>query len=421
MIKIIAVSLLTFCASNLKASTWSDPLNAVNNQTQKFKSPATDSLKLDSLIQKLSFNYDTKNFSGTGWDKLSAEVAKSHFVLVGEDHGFAEIPVFTAHLAQILKPAALVAEIDPYTALELKKVSIEPAKYSSYFKQYPYALSFFSYETEMELARQMQLSHIDIWGLNEINFLSIDRFFITLSEHAKSPANKKLALSKASSYTKHDQPIFQDAKRYSELSAYKLQAATVDSILHEFRNEDDFCKKMLNNLKLSIAIFPNTKPLLRTGLMKKNLLNYLAPNLQQDEPDLPKLLFKFGANHVAKTSDVTNMNEAGNLADNLAEAVNKKTLHILITCKKGTVNQMAPVDNTKAIIAYDIDKSELAGFKQFADKVKDDEWAVFDLRPIRRALKTGKLHTENTVLKNFVLGFDVLVISGKATGSRFIE
>ncbi|MEJ7663860.1 MAG: hypothetical protein WKG07_32165 [Hymenobacter sp.] len=31
-------------------------------------------------------------FSGPGWDKLRASIQKSQFVLIGEDHGTAQIP-----------------------------------------------------------------------------------------------------------------------------------------------------------------------------------------------------------------------------------------------------------------------------------------------------------------------------------------
>ncbi|RZK54406.1 MAG: hypothetical protein EOO59_11470, partial [Hymenobacter sp.] len=55
-------------------------------------------------------------FSGPGWDKLQQDIRQSQFVLVGEDHGTAQIPAFTAALAQVFKPAVYVAEIDAYQA-----------------------------------------------------------------------------------------------------------------------------------------------------------------------------------------------------------------------------------------------------------------------------------------------------------------
>lgn len=58
-------------------------------------------------------------FSGLGWDKLLADVRRSQFVLVGEDHGIAQILLFTAAVTREFKPAVYVAEIDPYVATTL--------------------------------------------------------------------------------------------------------------------------------------------------------------------------------------------------------------------------------------------------------------------------------------------------------------
>jgi hypothetical protein len=197
----------------------------------------------------------------------------------------------------------------------------------------------------MELVRQMQLSHVDIRGLNEINFLSIGRFFYMLSDCAKAPQNKKAALAIGHQYANHDQPLFEDINRYNDFIAYKIKPAMIDSLLYAFRNESPQCKKMLLDLKASLPVFANTGYSGRVNLMKKNLLNYLAPYISSDSIKMPRLLFKFGANYVTRTDDLKGYFEAGSLADNLAGAAGKQTLHILIFGKKGTNNQMAPVNS----------------------------------------------------------------------------
>lgn len=382
----------------------------------------TDSLKLDSFIKKNVFKFTDGKYQGGGWDFLLKEIHQTQFVLIGEQHGEAEIPVFTAKIAQEFRPKALVVEIDPYTAAQLKKVSINPAGYSEYFKHNPYAFAFYSWQTEMELARQMQLSHIDIWGLNEINFLSLGRFFYMLSDCAKLPQNKKIALAIGHQYQSHDQPLFGDINGYSNFIAYKIKPATVDSLMYQFRNESAQCKKMLSDLKTSLPVFANTSYSGRVNLMKKNLLNYLAPYISSDSIKMPRLLFKFGANHVTRTDDLKGYFEVGSLADNLAGAAGKETLHILIFGKKGTNNQMAPVNNSQAIVPYDItEDKELAMFKPFSDPVKEDEWAVYDLRPIRDKILDGKLPHIDAELKAYIMGYDLLVIFGKVTGNRFID
>lgn len=172
---------------------------------------------------------------------------------------------------------------------------------------------------------------------------------------------------------------------------------------------------MLRDLKLSIPIFANSSYEIRVSLMKKNLLNYLHPYITADEIALPKLLFKLGANHSGREDF-----EISELADNLADAAGKKTLHILAIGKQGTINAMAPVDNSKAVIAYD-GLDEFKEFLPFLEKVDKDEWTVFDVRPIRRLLRRDKITISDPKLKSYLMRFDLFVFFDKATGDTFIR
>jgi hypothetical protein len=51
----------------------------------------------------------------------------------------------------------------------------------------------------------------------------------------------------------------------------------------------------------------------------------------------------------------------------------------------------------------------------------DDEWTVYDLRPIREEIVDGKLPHIDAELKAYIMGYDLLVIFGKVTGNKFIE
>jgi hypothetical protein len=374
----------------------------------------------DSLVIKNTFTYKNENFEGPGWNLIKKELSDSHIVFIGEQHGIAEIPIFSGKVAEILQPKALVTEIDPYTAAHLEKISKNPAGYAAYFKHKPYDFAFYSWQTEMDLARKMVLSGIQIWGINEINFLSLPTFFETLAAASKKNSNKKAALKKAETYAKNDFPLFSDSNKYGDFIAYRIQETEVDSLLYDFRNESPASQKMLRDLKLSLPIFSNTGYQLRINLMKKNLLNYLEPYMTTDKIAIPKLLFKLGANHAVRGEAREEIFEVSSLADNLADAADKKSLHIFIIGKHGTVNAMAPVDNSKAIVAYD----GLEDFKEllpFLEKVSENEWTVFDLRPIRHLVKREKLKISDPDLKAYIMGFDMLVIFDKTSGNKFID
>lgn len=381
----------------------------------------TDSSLLDSLIKTKVFKYNNKGFTGAGWDYIKEELKKSQMVMIGEQHGMAEVPLFTGLVSDEFKPRALVVEIDPYTASDLKKLAPYPKQYPAYFKQYPYDLAFFSYQTELKLAKKMVDDGIDIWGVNEVNFLSIAHFFRKLAMEAKSPKNIKLATEKAERYERVDRPIFKDINKYNDFSAYKISIASVDSLIVAFKNENALSRKMLRDLRVSVPIIANTDYPGRLNFMKKNLLNYLDGSFGKDLITMPKLIFKLGANHLVRTDDRTGQFEIGNFADNLAAAAGKKTLHILIFGKSGTVNQMAPVDNATAIVSYDAADGTFKSFKPFFKNLKNDEWVSIDLKPIRKAIAAGKLQTINETLKDFILGNDMMVIFGNAHGNKFVE
>lgn len=407
-----------FCLSALTLCAKSTP--SLENKSILSSGPS-DSLKLDSLIRKQAFKFEKGNFEGPGWEFLQKEIATTQFLMIGEQHGEAEIPVFTTRIAEIFKPTALVTEIDPFSAMRLKKLSVQPEKYSSHFKQNPYDFAFYSWEPEMELARQMQLKKIDIWGLNELNTMGLGSFFEMLANEAKSPANRKKALQKKEECFKWDLPIYQDLNRYGDFRGYHITTAAVDSLLIDFQKESKLSKQMLNYLKLSIPAFGNRSYRLRTNLMKKNLMNYLSPYITSDEIKVPKLLFKLGANHLPRTNDLKGVFEVGNLADNIAASANKKPLHILIYGKEGTINVMGPVNNKLAIQPNTDDKGDDLGMlSPFTAKLKNKEWATFDLRPIRNAVFMGKLKISEP-MKEWINGYDLLVVFSESTGSRFIE
>jgi hypothetical protein len=382
----------------------------------------TDSSRLDSLIKIKTFKLQNNHFYGDGWDAIQSELQKVQFVMIGEQHGTAEVPVFTGLVSDIFKPKALIVEIDPYTTTDLKKIALNPTGYSAYFKKYPYDLAFFSYQTELDLARKMIQDKVDIWGLNEVSFLSIGHFFRKLAAEAKSPVNKKLATQKAEQYEHTDMPIFKDVNRYNDFSAYKIKVTTVDSLITAFKGENALSRKMLRDLKASIPIIANIDYRGRLNLMKKNLLNYLDGSFSKDTISLPKLIFKFGANHLVSTNDRTGQYEVGNFADQLAGTAGKKTLHIFIFGKSGTVNEMAPVDNAKAIQPYSAEEEgTFKSFKPFYKNIKADEWGCIDLRPIKKAILEGKLPTISEQLHDFILGNDMIVIFGTVHGNPFVE
>jgi hypothetical protein len=94
---------------------------------------------------------------GAGARLLLEEARASQFVLVGEDHGFAEIPQFTAALFRLIAPAGyrhLVIEAGPIAGRNLSQRAAGSAPQRSFAelnRKYPFAVPFFGWREETEM------------------------------------------------------------------------------------------------------------------------------------------------------------------------------------------------------------------------------------------------------------------------------
>ena len=197
----------------------------------------------------------------------------------------------------------------------------------------------------------------------------------------------------------------------------------LDSLVAMTQTESPAARRMVQEYLLSYLIYKDQVKNLgshqaRVNLMKRNLLEALRPLAPQPGQPLPKLLFKFGANHMARAlSPWAGITDVGNLAQNLADAQDARSLHLLVMGKQGTkVGGFNPDDASKNITPFDL-KTETY-LKPFADLTTGPAWQVFDLRPARRALLNGDLLLTDQMMVSFLLGYDYFVLIPDATASR---
>jgi hypothetical protein len=362
-------------------------------------------------------------FAGTGWGKLQQDLATSQFVLVGEDHGLAQIPVFTTALAREFKPALYVAEVDQYQAQDLSRLAGQPGLPTAFAKQHPMDLSFYSWAEEFELIRYLRMQQVPIVGIDQVGAFTPGRFFGLLAEQVKSPAAKAYLQRRATGYQVRDREALVTSN-YAKSTFNFLSQAGIDSLRTLTRQEGPQVQQMVTDFVTSYQIYQtNTqgKPgghRLRINLMKRNLLYALQPYQANGHP-LPKTLYKFGAYHMARgRSAWGDMYDVGNLAADLADAQDHKTLHILVMGKQGTkVGGMNPDDFTKNTTTYAM--TDEASAKPFLEQTKaGSAWQVFDLRPLRKALLANKLQVSSQKLSATLLGFDYVVVIPETTASH---
>jgi hypothetical protein len=391
---------------------------------------ATPLYAQDSTLARLvgknrySLSQEGQLFMGPGWEKLQHDVQQSQFVLVGEDHGTAQIPAFTAALAQVLKPAVYVAEIDPYEAQDLTRLVAQPGLPTAFQQQYPLSLSFYSWVEEFELMRTLRAQQVRLLGVDQVNCFYAGRFYAQLAQQTKNKKSRAYFQQRSVAYQAHDQAIM--GVDGSKVTLFHQPQAALDSLVLLTRQESPSVQQMVQAYVTSAhiyetAITPGTglqSHQQRIDLMKRNLLKGLPTNAAQVGQSLPKALFKFGAIHVARGASLLGgVFDLGNLALNLTDAQNQQSLHLLIVGKQGTKNAgFDPTDFSKNVRSYS--NAEEAFVKPFTVPAGSTAWQVFDLRPLRRALLRDKLTVNSSDLHAILLGYDYIVIIPETTASH---
>lgn len=358
-------------------------------------------------------------FSGAGWEKLRQDIRQSQFVLVGEDHGTAQIPAFTAAVAREFKPAVYVAEIDPYQAQDLTRLAAQPGLPTAVEHQYPFGLTFYSWAEEFELARSLRAQQVPIIGLDQVGYFSPGPFFARLAEQAQSPVAKAYLRGRSVAYQAQDRAAMLHGT--SKFSIYQRPAA-LDSLRTITRPESPAVRQMVQDFIASAAIFEAQRTGAgghqeRINLMKHNLLQGLTAYQRPGQP-VPKLLFKFGAIHMSRgISLLSGVYDVGNLVLNLADAQDQQSLHVLIAGRQGTkVHGFNPVDFSKNVAPYSNAKE--AFVQPFPVPANDPSWQVFDLRPLRKALLRDKLKVASQDLAIILLGYDYVILIPETTASH---
>ncbi|WP_345238241.1 hypothetical protein [Hymenobacter saemangeumensis] len=358
-------------------------------------------------------------FAGPAWPRLEKAVQASQCVLVGEAHGVAQVPQFTAAVARIFKPAVFVAEIDQYQAADLSRLVAQPGPPTAYLQQYPMGLSFYSWVEEYELARALHAQGARLVGVDQVSLLYTGRFFELLAAQAKGKAAKAYLQGQARRCQAWDRAALQQDS-LQHLAMYRLPQAALDSVVLLTSKEKPAVRAMVQNFVTTRQIYNSNGHQQRVNLMKKSWLGSLpAAGTPGPVPLLPKTLFKFGANHMARNlSVISGVFDLGSLVPNLADAQGQRTLHLLVVGKQGTqLGSFSPTNTAAHAAPYTA--AELPYLKPFFDLTGPTDWNVVDLRPLRRAIIQDKLQVLNQEQESVILGYDFLVVIPETTNSRF--
>jgi len=362
-------------------------------------------------INQTSFVKEQNGFRGLGWDKIISLATKSNNVLIGEDHFTNETPFFVSKIASQVKFDNFFFEIDPFTAkiLQQKIKTLSADALKKYITNYGNTFSFYSFDLEFELLKQLNRTNTKFQGTDQILLVGDRLICNELMQLTKNEKAREIYKSIRDQSKNNFEAFLKDQKNpfYLFTADFEKKIAELSSL--KLSKEE---QKIVEALKLTAKIYKSGSHHLRVQLMKNQLMAVY------DEWVNKKNLFKFGANHVAKGESLLEIYDTGNLVNNIADSQFSKSLHVMIVGKTGY--QASPF---KGYPAEKIDASSgtLQSLKPLFKLVNGEEWQCFDMTALRNAIDEGTIKVTDIKLLRMIKGFDLIVIIPTVTAANFMQ
>jgi hypothetical protein len=351
---------------------------SVPSHTENGASDPTRSLAETIAASRLVLTVTDGRAGGPAAGYLQDKAATSQFFLVGEEHGVATI----ADTVQALVPMLIAAgyrhfavETDPYTARIVEAHIREGSRdeLADYLHEDGNSISmpFLNWAPEADLAGAFlaaaaQDQQGNLWGLDQVFIGAFAPLLQRIANLASDPASKELAAALAAQAKGNLDFLGQvDATQFERLRARLEEAEEADLL------------PLTDDLILSSTIYApfigqpgwsvNRANRAREDLMKRNFLaRYRAA-------DTPKVLFKFGSNHMVRGLSPTHVPSLGNFIADFAFTEGKTAFNLLILCGPGT----QAGDFTGKLTACDLDVEKL--LPEVAAALNAEHPTLFDL------------------------------------------
>lgn len=395
--------------------------------TLGFAGPAVaDTAVLDKLqASRLAITLDQGTLSGPGAAPLLQASRQAQYVLLGEDHGVAEIARFSSAYFNALAPAGfttLVTENGPVVAGALDgmlKRADAVTAIARFDAAYPDAIAFYTMRQEAEMLAGFAVAagpRFEQWGIDQ-EFVGTAKYLIAqmLTQPVNPAARAKLeALRQREAVASQKAAATGNPLEYLLLSASDEEFASLRPLLAGSREQTAL--GLLDALLESRAIYqksasrvPGDRDIsnrMRLALLKRTLASRLGVQEQ-------KLVVKLGANHAYKGINPLNNRDVGNFLAERAEGQGRTSLHLIVLAAKGKQLRFAGAGKPPRPAEIEPDSS---AFKLLASAAATDgHWSLFDLRPLRSGAR--KLAAGDIDLLNLINGYDFALLIPEGSAS----
>ena len=388
-------------------------------------SPAVERLTAAVRQGRLPLTRSGRDFSGAGWDLLVGEARAAQFTLLGEEHGVAEIPVLSAALFRAVQPVGydrLAIEISPplATAIDaevrrggvagLKRFYADPSNQTAFYTLEPEA-AFLA-----EVRAAVRGPAPALWGLDYE--VGADRRLIADLRRA-APAAARPAVGRLEAASRASWAEYETTRNPGKIFSFGGDPELVAAVRAAWPKPDAPSRLLLDTLEETLRI--NRDQVAgrywqanhrRAEFNRANFVRYWSAERAAGRS--PKVLFKFGSNHMTRGRNFTNVYDVGSLAAEAAVLNGGRSFHMLVV--PGAESTRAQFDPSafryKSLPASDTPAEfGLGGLARSAGEGS----VVIDLRPLR-PLVSG-VERAAPALARTIHAFDVAVILDRATAS----
>jgi hypothetical protein len=409
---VLAVTLMAGLASGQKAESFTEALKA----------------------SRLGLSVDGGKLGGAGGAAIRAATADAQFVLLGEDHGIAQVPQFAAALCGELAPRGfhrVELEISPSVAPTLERFARAAdgaAQMAAFDKRYPDTIAFYAWREEFEFLQSCERASTagyEIRGLDQ-DFMGDSTYVLNRIMEMKLSAEARKAFEH---FVAEDRAARLGAEKTGNPGDLFLMMAQQEELLRArdlLRREGPAeARELFESLLASRDIywkFMNGQGYAsnreRAMLMKTTFqADYLAAPAGDAAP--AKVIFKFGAYHMGRGLNVLHSSEIGDYVSELAEGRGLKSVHIMIFGVKGAQSAFAGIGKPYAEAPLDLAgdaNSQLGWAKPLFANLLEKNWTVFNTRNLRE--KFSGFSGIDPEMERMIFAYDFIVLIPEATASH---
>jgi hypothetical protein len=371
--------------------------------------------------------------AGPGWDWLVREARSARFTLVGEEHGVAQTAELSAALFHSLRGSGysrIALELSPVIATDVEAAARRHGlKGIVDLLTTPGAFTFYNLHEEAkfiaDVIKAAPTNERVLWGLDREIFS--DRYLISRLE-ARVPQRAREAFTRLKQASANAWARFEQTRNPDDMFILAEEPALVSAVRAAWPDPDHESDAIMRTLEESLAIETAERtggmwPYMqgRTKWTRDNFAAMLKEESARKTP--PKVMMKFGLNHMIRGANYVNVFDLGTMADEVAALTGERAFHILVLPGPGSRQAVPGQGRSFRSISTD-DYDDLGSGDRRLTRVLPNANAtgheVIDLRALRPLSMRGLEGWNPDVIKT-IHGFDAAVIWKAAKASSGLE